>query len=280
MQVLITGANGFIGKAAAMACVAEGWRVLAAPLRLPDHAEQLSHLIAIHPPDACIHCAGPASVRDSIIDPQRDFVNSVSATFALLDALRHTVPRCRTVLLSSAAVYGNPQTLPIREDSPLSPISPYGFHKRMVEQLAAEFHQVYGLPVTLARIFSAYGANLKRQVVWDIRQKAHTTPSDQPIRLSGSGNETRDFIHVDDVARALLALLKHAPMQAEAFNVASGCSVSIRTLAHNIAPQHRIEFDGLVRPGDPLYWQADISRLAALGFACQIGLDQGLQTYD
>ncbi len=280
MNVLITGATGCIGKAVCMACEAEGWATLPIKdMRLPADASALAAFIALHPPDACVHCAGPASVRDSIIDPQRDFANSVSATFALLNVLRQAAPRCRTLLLSSAAVYGNPQRLPISEDSDLYPISPYGFHKRMVEQLGTEFHQLFGMPITSARIFSAYGVGLQRQVVWDVLQKARTTPPDQPIYLSGSGNETRDFIHVDDVAQALVALLKFAPMRAEAFNVANGISVSIRELAHKLAPQHQIQFDGIIRVGDPLYWQADISRLAALGFACRVGLDEGLKGY-
>ncbi len=280
MNVLITGATGFIGKAVCMACEAEGWATLPIKdMRLPDDASALAALIALRPPDACVHCAGPASVRDSIIDPQRDFANSVSATFALLNVLRQASPHCRTLLLSSAAVYGNPQRLPIGEDSDLCPISPYGFHKRMVEQLGVEFHQLFDMPITSARIFSAYGVGLQRQVVWDILQKARATPLGQSIYLSGSGNETRDFIHVDDVAQALVTLLKFAPMRAEAFNIANGISVSIRELAHKLAPQHQIQFDGIIRAGDPLYWQADIARLTALGFACRVGLDEGLKGY-
>ena len=280
MNILITGATGFIGKAVCMTCEAEGWATLPIKdMRLPSDASALAAFIALHPPDACVHCAGPASVRDSIIDPQRDFANSVSATFALLNVLRQATPRCRTLLLSSAAVYGNPQRLPIGEDSDICPISPYGFHKHMVEQLGAEFHQLFNMPITSARIFSAYGVGLQRQVVWDILQKARATPLDQPIHLSGSGNETRDFIHVNDVAQALVALLKFAPMRAEAFNVASGISVSIHELAHKLAPQHQIQFDGIIRAGDPLYWQADISRLTALGFVCRVGLDEGLKRF-
>jgi UDP-glucose 4-epimerase len=189
------------------------------------------------------------------------------------------------VVLSSAAVYGNAQTLPISENAVLAPISPYGYHKCMVEQMGQEFWRVYGLPVVFGRIFSAYGAGLRRQVVWDILQKAqHSRAQGEPFCLSGTGDETRDFIHVSDVARALLCLLDHADMRATAYNIASGLSVTIRTLAQLIvrrmASPSPITFDGQIRPGDPLYWQADVSALAALGFRCEVDLATGLGEYD
>lgn len=293
--VLITGVAGFIGSLVACFFSEQGWKVIgidkSSPertplsslsayysLKLPDPA--LKGLLQKHSPQVCIHCAGSASVSLSIIDPVNDFYINTALTFEILNALRLDAPSCRFIFLSSAAVYGNPESLPVSENQHLAPISPYGFHKLECEQLCLEFTKVYGLPTASVRIFSAYGPGLRRQVIWDICKKVITQKS---LTLQGTGKESRDFIHALDIARALNVVATSAPMHGEVYNLGSGRETTIAELANiildalgtNFTPQ----FDGVVPPGTPLNWRGDISRLNALGFIPAIPLNQGIKTF-
>jgi UDP-glucose 4-epimerase len=201
-------------------------------------------------------------------------------TFEILNALRLNVPSCRFIFLSSAAVYGNPESLPVSESQPPAPVSPYGFHKLQCEQLCLEFAKVYGLPTASMRIFSAYGPGLRRQVVWDISRKVITQNS---LSLQGTGKESRDFIHALDIARALSVVATSAPMQGEVYNLGSGREVAIAQLANIILDALESDctplFDGIVPAGTPLNWQADVSKLQALGFTASVPLERGVKTF-
>jgi UDP-glucose 4-epimerase len=293
--IVITGAAGFLGRYAAQHFSEQGWSVIGidsvspenAPLsnldtyyslKLPEKA--LGDLLRRHAPDACIHCAGRASVPLSVTDPAADFYTNTVLTFEVLDALRLHAPECRFILLSSAAVYGNPCSLPVHEKQPAAPISPYGFHKWNCEQLCLEYNRIYGLPTAIVRIFSAYGPGLRRQVLWDICRKVIMQKS---LTLQGTGTESRDFIHALDVANALGIIAVNAPMQGEVYNVGSGCETRIRDLATMLLEALNADcvphFDGIVPSGTPLHWQADISKLNSLGFSVSIPLRQGIKTF-
>lgn len=291
--VLVTGAAGFLGRQAVRQYAGAGWRVIGlddvpsenAPtgagvvfhrMKLPD--ARLAELLIAEAPAVCVHCAGSASVGLSLEDPGADFRGNTILTFEMLEALRRHAPRCRFILLSSAAVYGDPATLPVSEDHPAAPLSPYGWHKLQCEMLCAEYAQFFGLPTATARIFSAYGPGLKRQVIWDICQRVL---SGGRLPLHGTGRESRDFIHETDIARGLALIAEHAPANGEVYNLATGREVTIAELADQLlaelAPTVRPEFDGRATPGNPLNWRADIGKVAALGFAPQVTLEDGLR---
>ncbi|MBI3761283.1 MAG: NAD-dependent epimerase/dehydratase family protein, partial [Chloroflexi bacterium] len=130
------------------------------------------------------------------------------------------------------------------------------------------------------RIFSAYGPGLRRQVMWDICRKM--LRSDE-VELIGTGDETRDFVHARDVGRAVAHLLDRAPFAAEAYNLAAGEETRIRDLADLIARAlgrtPRVRFSGATRPGDPLRWQADLSRIKSLGYEPSVRLEDGVAEY-
>ena len=248
-------------------------------MQLPD--DRFRELIQVARPAVCVHCAGRASVPDSMADPAADFHDNAVVTFQLLETLRTTAPDCRFLLLSSAAVYGEPTGLPVMEAATVSPLSAYGFHKLHCEHTCWEYSRLFGLQTTAVRIFSAYGPGLRRQVIWDICQKALTS---SVVRLQGTGRESRDFIHVQDIARAL-ALIATAPKTDgfNAYNLASGAETLIGDLARltlkYLGQDLRVEFDGVNPPGNPLRWQADVGRLRELGFRPQIDLAQGVAGY-
>ena len=293
--VLITGVAGFIGRYVARHFSAQGWSVVGidnappenAPtanlkayqrLQMPDVA--LNSFLQAHQPDVCIHCAGRASVGLSMTDPLADFYANTVLTFEILDALRLSAPSCRFIFLSSAAVYGNPASLPVSETQSTAPLSPYGFHKLQGEQLCLEFAKVHGLPTASVRIFSAYGPGLRRQVVWDICQKALTQNT---VQLQGTGQESRDFIHALDIARALMIIANSASMQGEVYNLAVGREVTIAELACLVLAVLEYEglpqFDGFVPVGNPSNWKADVSKLSTLGFSPAVSLEQGIKTF-
>ena len=181
------------------------------------------------------------------------------------------------MFLSSAAVYGNPRRVPIREGDPAEPISPYGRHKLAAEHILGFYRDQFRISVRIARIFSAYGPGLDRQIVHEIVAKVR---QGDDLGLQGSGRETRDFIHIEDLTQALLriALASRCP---PIVNVASGQATRIRDLALTAArfsPRDiSVRFSGRVRLGDPRFWKADISRLRSLGFRPKVSLREGLR---
>lgn len=293
--VLITGVAGFLGRYAARHFSQSGWQVIGvdimptenAPIESLMHYERmvlpgpdLNEFVKFYHPDVCIHCAGRAAASLSVSDPAADFQVGPILVFDVLNALRQRAPDCRFVFLSSAAVYGNPTSLPISENHPPLPISPYGYHKWQAELICQEFSRIYNFHTASVRIFSAYGPGLRRQVIWDICQKALVR---KKLILQGTGEESRDFIHALDIATALELVALQAPMSGEIYNLASGSQVTISKLAHRLMGalglQRELVFDGQVPLGTPRNWQADTSRLAELGFMPKIGLDHGLKVF-
>lgn len=296
-RVLVTGAGGFLGQHIVAAMASQGWRVVGLDCHPMADLEalqrqvmewhtvtlpsaDLDQILARLQPDLLIHAAGPASVSASVSVPYTDFDGSLPVFFQVLDAVRRLVPECKVIFLSSAAVYGNPPHLPISEDAPLRPISPYGYHKLLCEKLAEEFHAVYGVRTCAVRIFSAYGPGLRRQVLWDICMKALES---NRLELLGTGDESRDFVHAQDVAQGIALIADRAPFQADVYNLATGKETKIRDLTEILIAALRrdveVEFTGTLRAGDPLRWCADIARLSKLGYRPQTPIAIGAADY-
>lgn len=230
--------------------------------------------------DICVNCAGAASVPDSVRSPHRDFQLNTAVVFKLLDSIRRNAPHCKFLNLSSAAVYGNPSRIPVQENAPIKPISPYGWHKYQSEIICREFHEVYGIATCSARIFSAYGVGLQKQLFWDWYQKIMT---DKTVEFFGTGLESRDFIYIDDLVHALDQIITNGHFCGEAINVANGEEVFIRDVAESfariLANTFTYHFNGAIRKGDPVNWSADISTLMSLGYVRKVGFEEGLQKY-
>jgi UDP-glucose 4-epimerase len=226
--------------------------------------------------DFCINAGGSSSVAWSFEHPDEDYLLTVVNTEKLVAAIERFNPDCKLIQLSSAAVYGNPEYLPVSENHPLRPISPYGRHKMQCEQLLS-YSSIQSLSL---RIFSAYGPGLRKQLFWDILQKASNGSS---VKLFGTGLETRDFIYVDDLVEAIHLVIKNAEFNKTSINVASGNSVSIaeaaKVLIQHYNPRLEISFNNEQKAGDPLHWEADISKLKSFGFDPKFSMHEGLQQY-
>ena len=293
MSILITGASGFIGKYLVDhfcdktdKLIAIGSKhefgseknITAVNIRLPSTA--VVELIKTYKPSLLIHAAGCSSVPQSVKEPSGDYVAGPPVVFQLLDAIRLYSPHSRFLFLSSAAVYGNPERLPIQEHSETMPISPYGFHKRQSELIVQEFSQIYGISTVSARIFSTYGNGLRKQLLWDLCQKA---ANGKTIPVLGDGSESRDFLHVHDVCRAIELIASQPSLCGQPINLCSGIQTPIREVAILLASQfpHQppIEFTGGQLPGSPMHWQGDCSWLESKGFTWSVSLETGIKDY-
>jgi len=294
--LLITGASGFLGTWLADAAYTAGYRIIGIDLRAPSKPQiwagfatsscdttDLVSLLQGESLYAVCHLAGGASVAGSFADPYGDFASLVPGISRLAVYLAKAQPQARLYFFSSAAVYGNPLTLPITERTRVLPISPYGVHKATTESLMFHYARVLKLKFTTFRIFSVFGPGLKKQIVWDVGQHALTAISEgkTSITLFGTGEESRDFIYVKDLCKAVLTVLAHTSSHAiEIYNLASGIESRISEVAKCLIQKLElplgISFNGEVRKGDPLNWRADISKLQALGFKADYNLEAGL----
>jgi len=235
MTVLVTGGAGFIGSVVTDALAQRGERVLVVdnltrsaqpefssnvPFETADvgDIDRIGQLIIDHEVDACVHLAGLISVAESVHDPGAYIENNIVGSARLFEALTdHDVSH--VVFSSSAAVYGNASSMPISEDAPLQPTSPYGWTKMVVEQMLAAYDAADGLRSASLRYFNAAGATSRRTErhqpethLVPLAIRAATSP-DTPLQVFGTdyptrdGTAVRDYIHVADLAHAhVLAL--------------------------------------------------------------------------
>lgn len=224
-----------------------------------------------------VFAAGPADVQQSFADPVADFRQQALPLLNVLEESRLLSRPPGVLLVSSAAVYGNPAANPVSEETLARPISPYGFHKLHQEMLLDEYAALYNLPTAKARVFSTFGPGLRHLAVWDITNRALRGQN----QLWGTGGESRDYLHVIDVASALEHVARTSAFKGEVVNIASGRETAIAQLAAIIFDEMGLTappvFDGSQLSGSPARWRADVSRLADLGFAPQVALERGLR---
>ncbi len=299
--VWITGARGFIGRYLARYLSDQGHRVIGigygswskektAHWGLSfwmeskisvESLEQLQQVSGI--PEAVFHLAGGSSVGLTFIQPHEDFTRTVGSTGELLEWQRLHAPAARLVAVSSAAVYGSGHKGAITEDACLSPFSPYGSHKLMMEQLCKSYAVNFGLKVVLIRLFSVYGPEIKKQLLWDLCGKLS---AEGWVELGGTGQELRDWTHVCDAVRALGQSVCLAGSKAPVLNFATGTATSIHDIATILASRWggesavaRLRFTGQRRPGDPFSLVADTRQIRFYGIECRMPMIQGIKEY-
>ncbi|HQA73647.1 MAG: NAD-dependent epimerase/dehydratase family protein [Flavobacterium sp.] len=290
MNILIIGSKGFIGTHASNFFQEKKHTVFGCDV-VTDYTEKryfqidatnsdYQNVFKNNIIDVCINCSGAASVPLSLEFPLKDFNLNTLNVFKIADAIRLYQPSCKFINLSSAAVYGNPESLPIKESFGLKPLSPYGIHKMQAEQVLTEFNTFYNLKTCSVRIFSAYGNGLKKQLLWDLY---HKFSSNKPIELYGTGDESRDFIHVSDVVQAIALIIEEGTFDNQQINVANGQEFTIRYIAETFKSilnvKQNIVFNNKVKKGDPLNWCADISKLKALGYQNKVSIENGIEDY-
>lgn len=231
--------------------------------------------------DAVLHFAATISVPFSIENPQETYDNNVAGTLNLLaSSARQRVGKF--VLISSCAVYGEPKYLPIDENHPTCPISPYAETKLAAERYCLGFHERELLCSVILRLFNVYGPrqgmNEYSGVITRFIERVKKNSS--PI-VFGDGSQTRDFVNVNDVADAVLVSMEKRLAEGELFNIGSGKPTSINELAQLVVELSGAETEichEAARVGDIRNSYADISKAEKiLGYKPQINLSSGLR---
>ncbi|HHS98095.1 MAG TPA: SDR family oxidoreductase [Chloroflexi bacterium] len=297
---LVTGGAGFIGSHLVETLVARGervrvlddfstgrWENLAAvrgrvEVMEGDVRDPTVVTRAMEGVEVVAHLAAVASVQASLEDPKRVWAVNVDGTLNLLEAARTGGVR-RFVFASSAAVYGDHEELPLREDLPLRPLSPYAACKVAGEALCRAYCASYGLPTVVLRFFNVYGP---RQVPHSPYSGVVSIFVDRmrrglPPVVYGDGHQTRDFVYVTDVVEAVVRAVEREEAVGEVFNVAGGAQTSVLKLVtvlnHTLGTHLRPAF-APPRPGEVLHSLADVRRIReTLGWTAQVGLEEGLE---
>ena len=298
MKILVTGGAGFIGSHVVDAYIAAGHEVAvfdnlatgrednvnsAATFPRGDGVDQAAgaYAIAAFRPEVVSHHAAQAEVPKSVADPGYDAqVNIVGG----LNVLRACVDNgVRKVIFSSTggALYGEPDVVPADEDHPIRPLSPYGTSKYAFEQYLGTFDRTFGLRYTALRYANVYGP---RQDFFAEEGRvvaifASRMLEEKPLTIDGDGEQSRDMVHVGDVATANLAALDRG--DGGVYHVSTGIAVTINDLFRKLAliTDYKLEPQfGAARKGDVYRIALDNSRAAdQLGWRPQITLEEGLQ---
>jgi UDP-glucose 4-epimerase len=296
VRILLTGGAGFIGSHVAGRLLERGHEVAVVDdlstgkrWNVPDGAEfyeadirsGCTRVFEEFAPEALCHQAAQMDVRRSVKEPDFDAEVNVLGTVRLLEnCTRHGVDRV-VFASTGGAVYGEQEAFPATEDHPQYPVSPYGVSKLAGERYLHFYNAQYGLPYATLRYANVYGP----------RQDPHgeagvvavfcgNMAAEKPSTINGTGEQTRDYVYVDDVARANVLALEQDPPPG-AYNIGTGIETSVNRLyellqdisGEYIPPRH-----GPGKPGEQLRSCVDHSRATRLlGWRPEVGLADGLR---
>lgn len=297
-QALVTGGAGFVGSHVVAGLIAQGTRVrvldnlsTGQELNLSDsHVEFVAGDIrdpevlsgAMQGVRWVFHQAAMVSVPASMDDPLGCYEVNLQGTLRVLWAA-HQAGVQRVVVASSAAVYGE-ASVPVEEESPKRPLSPYASSKLAMEQAAQLFTRAYGLPTVCLRYFNAYGPRQRPDSPYAAVIPAFIGAmlEGRPATIHGEGDQSRDFVYIGDVVRANLLAAERPEATGGVFNIGSGVSVTILELAgflQGLFPQAPAPIHGPSREGDIRFSKAVMDRAAqALGYRPEVGMLEGLRS--
>jgi GDP-4-dehydro-6-deoxy-D-mannose reductase len=286
VRALVTGGHGFVGRWLVSHLEEQGADVTATGEEVDvTDADKVRDFVADLAPDAVFHLAGQASVGRSWDAPSRTFAVNALGTLHVLDAARRLAPAPRVLVVSSAEVYGavTPDELPLREDTPPRPVSPYAASKAAAEVIAQQAARGYGLRVVIARPFNHIGPGQSPAfVVAALAKRIVDAQRDGATKIEmGNPTARRDLTDVRDVVRAYALLIDHGE-PGEVYNVATGQDVRIGDLAEMLVAAAgggiEVVTDAVdARPADVPVLRGDPSKLrAATGWTPQVPLEQTL----
>jgi len=296
---LITGGAGFIGSHIAARLVGDGQRVRVLDNLSSGSVRNLAPILgdmefiegdirdtavlrqAMHGVEVVFHEAAEPSVPRSIADPAATFAINVEGTLNVLTAARDFECR-RVVFATTCAIYGDAPGLPKVESLPPAPLSPYAMSKLTGEHLCAMYTRLYGLETVGLRYFNVFGPRQDPSSAYAaaIPTFLEAIAAGRRPRVFGDGEQSRDFVAVDDVVRANLLAAHVAGIGGGVFNIASGRSVTINQVLATLGEAMEMDVTAEylpARPGDILHSLADVSRARdELGFVAEISFHDGI----
>lgn len=253
MKVLVTGGAGFIGSHVVDCLIEEGH----VPVVLDNmssgsamnirkgvkyhqcaltDAKKLESVLKKERVDAICHLAAKTNMRESLTDPFADIETNIVGLVTLLELVAKKYPVKKFVFSSTGgALYGDTKSLPVTEDAPTNPISPYGVGKLAGERYLYYYHRVHDLPVTILRYSNVYGPrNDRKKHIGAVTAFIQKVMRGEEVRIFGKGEQTRDFIFVKDLARANVAALARKQNEYLVCNISGGKETSVNTMVHAI----------------------------------------------
>ncbi len=236
-------------------------------------SEKLSHII---------HFAANATTKSSSMgwkNPMADYAINTVGTLNILEVLRQNNLKTQFLYASSAAVYGEPDYIPIDEVHPNFPLSPYGVSKLAGEKYCFAYYQEYGIPTTILRIFNTYGPRQPRYVMYDQIKKM--LPNPDHFKVLGTGDQIRDYVYISDTVEAIYFSMTNPKAVGEILNIGSNQQISIKALIRLI--KSLLDVDSRdIYTGES--WKGDIRKLWAdvkktnelLGWSPRVSLEEGI----
>lgn len=311
MNYLITGGAGFIGsnlaeKVLNMSSDNHVWVIddlsMGSVDNLPKDSrlhftkgsvtnkEVMENLLTRENYDYIFHLAAVASVADSVVRPVETHEVNFESVLLLLELIRKYQPNLkRLVFSSSAAVYGDEPTLPKKETSQIVPLTPYAVDKFAAERYVLNYSTLYNVPTSAVRFFNVFGPKQNPKSPYSgvisilvDRYEKLLAGNNAVFTMFGDGEQSRDFIFIEDVLQALLLVATSKNSLEKVFNVGYGLTTSLNQLVTSMNKILNIELPVTyeeARSGDIKYSLADINRLWSLGFKPNYTVEEGLKEY-
>ena len=290
-RILITGGTGFIGKNLVEKTLAEGHEVNVLDRETKKSQNNESRIIkgdirkktdlekAIKDIEVIYHLAAKTNVMESFKDPISHNEINIGGTLNVLNTIANK--RIKLVYPSTAAIYGNPMTNPIKESHPINPLSPYGISKLTGELYCDIYRSKFGVNCEIFRLFNVYGIKTEtdgKDVITRFISKVNK--NEAPI-IYGDGNQTRDFIHVNDVIDVFIKSMNIK--EGNTYNLGSGKSISLNDLANILMKEKKMK--GIkpeykeTREGEIIASVADISKLKKnYGWSPTTNIEDGIKS--